>query len=79
MSEPSGGNGDGTVAIQTTQKDDWVLFSEGQPPPARDQLPKLLSVSLEQWLDTNPRCRVRAVLPLVAEGTTEAIRLWYDS
>jgi hypothetical protein len=58
----------------------WVLFlaSQSDPPPA-EELPFALSQGMEQWLRSQPAVRVRATLPIVSDGNTVGIHLWYDA
>ena len=56
----------------------WVCFQGGDTPPPSDQLPYFLFDALASWLKGNPEFTVRTVLPLVVEGNTVAINVWFD-
>src|SRR5262245_6528811 len=58
----------------------WVLFlaSQSDPPPA-EALPFALSQGVAQWLRSQPAVRVRATSPVVSDGNTVGIHLWYDA
>ena len=77
MANPNG-NGRTQVEVDIIRQEDWVMFVEGELPPDPAELPGLLNRTLDRWLVDNPRCRVRAALPIVAHGNTMAIRVWVD-
>ncbi len=56
----------------------WVCFQGGDTPPPNEQLPYFLNDALTTWLKCNPDFTVRTVLPLVVEGNTVAINVWFD-
>ena len=56
----------------------WVVYQAGTPPPAEEDLPLALSQHLQKDLTENPSVRVRSSLPIVQNGNTVAIHLWYD-
>ena len=56
----------------------WVSFQGGENPPSPDQLPLFLNDALSNWLSRNPEFRVRTILPIVVEGNTVAINVWFD-
>ncbi len=57
----------------------WVLFLASQTdPPPPDELPYALSQGLEQWLKAKPGVRVRTTLPILKDGNTIGIHVWYD-
>ncbi|HWE36576.1 MAG TPA: hypothetical protein VG406_08420 [Isosphaeraceae bacterium] len=43
-----------------------------------ERLPALLDRTLTYWLADRPSLRVRTVLPVVEDGFTVAIHVWYD-
>ena len=49
----------------------------GQPPNP-DQLPGYLNHSFYTWLQRNPEFTVRAVLPIVENGNTVLLHVWFD-
>ena len=76
-----GGNGSSkgfTNAV--TMGPGWVLFvaSQSDPPPP-DELPYALSQGLEQWVKGQPGIRVRSTLPIIKDGNTIGIHVWYDA
>lgn len=50
---------------------------ENHPPPLEDRA-KALADTVVKWLQDNPGHRVRATLPIVDNGRTESIFVWYD-
>jgi hypothetical protein len=56
----------------------WVCFQGGETPPSPDQLPFFLNDALAAWLRNNPEFKVRTTLPIVVEGNTVAINVWFD-
>lgn len=75
----SHGNGTSKVSIDMLEMGPgWVFFQAGKLPPPPEQLPYLLNRTLNSWLDANPSFVVRAALPIVADGMTVGIHVWYD-
>jgi hypothetical protein len=56
----------------------WVCFQGGETPPSPDQLPVFLNDAFSNWLKHNPEFKVRTILPIVVEGNTVAINVWFD-
>ncbi len=56
----------------------WVCFQGGDNPPPPDQLPHILNDALSEWLVRNPEFKVRTMLPVVVDGNTVAINIWFD-
>ncbi len=57
----------------------WVLLVPSQEgPPEPEQTPTLLHRTLCKWLKQNPHLRVRATVPIVEQGNTMAIHVWFD-
>ena len=56
----------------------WVCFQGGETPPPPGQLPLYLNDALANWLRNNSEFKVRTVLPLVVDGNTVAINVWFD-
>lgn len=56
----------------------WACFQAGDSPPPKDQLPGHLNQCLCEWLERNPDFRVRATLPIVEDGYTVAIHVWFE-
>lgn len=56
----------------------YVCFQAGQNPPQPDELPFYLHRTLHDWLRRNLEFRVRAALPIVANGQTVALHVWFD-
>jgi hypothetical protein len=67
------GNGTGKGFVRRTpMAADWVLYHAIDPPPPEKELPLL-----QQDLAENPTIKVVAILPIVREGNTIAIHMWY--
>lgn len=56
----------------------WACFQPGEQPPNPDQLPGYLNHSFCTWLQRNPKFTVRAVLPIVENGNTVLLHVWFD-
>ena len=56
----------------------WVCFQAGDKPPPPDRLPGYLNHTLHTWLQRNPEFTMRAVLPIVENGNTVVIHVWFD-
>ncbi len=56
----------------------WVCFEGGENPPAPEQLPIYLNEALGDWQRSNSEFKVRTILPLVVDGNTVAINVWFD-
>ena len=56
----------------------WVCFQGGETPPSPDQLPLFLNDAVANWLGNNSEFKVRTVFPLVVNGNTVAINVWFD-
>lgn len=67
------------LTVVTQLAPGWVVCapSPSDPPPDED-LPYALSQGLEQWLRLHPSVRVRSTLPIVKNGSTVGIHVWYD-
>lgn len=76
-----GGNGSSKGFTQVIEMaPGWLLFvaSPTDPPPI-DELPAALSQGLVQWLRAQPSIRVRSTLPMVQNGNTVGIHVWFDT
>lgn len=69
---------EGYVIERRTLAPDWVYLTVGQPSPPPEQVPAVLNFGLMRWLKDNKQIRVRATLPMVEDGHTVAIHVWYD-
>lgn len=56
----------------------WVCFQGGDTPPAPEQLPLILNDAIANWLMNHPEFKVRTVLPIVSNGNTIAVNVWFD-
>ena len=56
----------------------WVCFQAGEKPPALEQLPGYLNHACYAWLQRNSEFAVRATLPIVEQGYTVAIHVWFE-
>ena len=73
-----GGNGSGKrLAHRTPLRPGWVLYHAGDPPPPESELPLMLSEMLQKDLLDNPSIDPQLFLPIVRDGNTIAIHLWY--
>ena len=73
------GNGSGKgVAHRSQVRPGYVIYHAGDPAPAPEDLPVLFNKMVLDDLGELPQIRVQAVLPIVREGNTIAIHLWYQ-
>jgi hypothetical protein len=56
----------------------WVCFRPGAKTPNADRLPGYLNRTLCIWLKQNPGLSVRAAIPIMENGNTIAIHIWFD-
>ncbi len=56
----------------------WIFFELGEIKPRGHQLAYTLNRAMYDWLQDNPRVVIRTALPIVADGMTTGIHLWYD-
>lgn len=75
-----GGNGSSKgLTTATNLGPGWVIFAASKTdPPPPEELPFALSQGLEQWLRSQPAIRIRSTLPIVRNGNTIGIHIWYD-
>jgi hypothetical protein len=63
-------------------KSGWAIIrdplSEFRKNVELERLPGLLDRTLTTWLVARPEVRVRATLPIVEEGFTTALHVWWD-
>jgi hypothetical protein len=66
-------------AERTDLGDGWSIFTADPfDPPAPADLPIALSQAFARWLRLSPAIRVRATLPIVEQGNTTAIHVWWE-
>ena len=56
----------------------WACFQAGENPPPLEMLPGYLNHTFYSWLQRNPEFQVRTTLPIVENGNTVAIHVWFD-
>ncbi len=56
----------------------WACFQAAENQPLPEHLSRWLNRNFSEWLDRHPEFRVRATLPIVDDGQTVAIHVWYD-
>ena len=56
----------------------WACFQPGEKPPSAEKLAGYLNHNFYTWLQRNPEFKVRAILPIVENGNTVAIHVWFD-
>jgi hypothetical protein len=73
------GNGHGRVNIVIHERGEgYIILAPDRIDKLAEQTPIFLSRSLEAWQKENPACRVRCAAPIVNEGQTVAIHVWFD-
>jgi len=56
----------------------WVCFQPGDRPPSPDRLPAFLNECFYTWLQRNPDFNIRATMPIVENGQTVLLHVWFD-
>ena len=56
----------------------WAVFVASGTPPEPEDLPLYLSKAVAARQKQNPMLTVRATLPIVANGNTIAVHVWFD-
>ena len=56
----------------------WACFLASGTPPKPEELPLYLSKAVAAWMKQTPSLTVRATLPIVANGNTIAVHVWFD-
>lgn len=56
----------------------WAVFVASSTPPKPEDLPLYLSKAVAAWQKQNPMLKVRATLPIVANGNTIAVHVWFE-
>ena len=56
----------------------WAVFLASGTPPKPEDLPLYLSEAVAAWLKQTPSLTVRATLPIVRNGNTIAVHVWFD-
>ena len=74
------GNGESKVTINVSEKrKGYVIIAPDRIDKLPSQTPVYISLTLENWQKEHPGVHVRAVCPIVADGVTIALHVWYDS
>ena len=55
-----------------------AIFLASGTPPTPEDLPLYLSKTVAAWLKQTPSLTVRATLPIVANGNTIAVHVWFE-
>ena len=56
----------------------WAGFLAAGTPPRPDELPLYLSKAVAAWQKQNRVLTVRATLPIVSNGNTSAVHVWFE-
>jgi hypothetical protein len=73
------GNGGDKVQIHTSIKaEGYALIFPDKIEPLAAGVPVFLSRTLEAWVRDNPQKKIRCALPIIKDGQTIAIHLWFD-
>jgi hypothetical protein len=73
------GNGESKVTILVHEKrPGYVIIAPDRIDKLPAQTPIHLSLTLENWQKENPGVRIRAVCPIVDDGHTLALHVWFD-
>ncbi len=75
---PSEGNGDSKGFIHVTETANYALFYPEDVNHLPDNYPSHLSLILAKGMNEHPGIRMRAALPIVQQGQTLYLHLWFD-
>jgi hypothetical protein len=73
----NGGSGKGLVDVKPVCDGCVVFAANPQHAPAESEMPFAISQALQQWMLNNP-VRVRETLPVVRDGNTIGLFVWFD-
>ena len=68
----------GVRCIEFGEQGYAVFQADEKRPPEPDMLPGLLSKAFTSWVKQRPEITVKTTLPIVKDGQTVAIHVWYD-
>ena len=73
------GNGDGKIEIGVVEMGKgWVMFRAGITPTTDvRRVPTAINEVMTAWLKERASLLVRATLPIVEEGNTVAVHVWF--
>ena len=77
----SNGNGTNDYAIKITEFSEQghaIFYADDDSPPPIEEMPHALGQALQNWMAENTEVVMRSSLPIVQNGQTIAIHLWYD-
>jgi hypothetical protein len=74
------GNGDGKIEIGIVPlAEGWIMFRAGITSGTDlSRIPTLLNETLIGWLKDRPNVQIRTTLPIVQDGCTVAVHVWYN-
>ena len=64
--------------MEDVERGHVVLSADDDDPSSPEALPVMLETAMQQWLEENPELFVRSTLPIIQNGQTIAIHIWYD-
>jgi hypothetical protein len=72
------GNGKSGVTIKVTEVDDhYAVFTVGEHAPGVDAT-KALHQCVTDWYQSKGQVRIYSSVPIVSEGSTWAIHVWFE-
>jgi hypothetical protein len=75
----SEGNGHGKVNILVEKKSEgYVIIAPDKIDNLDEGTPIFVSRTVESWLKDHPEAKIRCALPIVRQGDTLAVHLWFD-
>lgn len=78
MSKHIAGNGSGKFEIHQTDMGGWVRVHTDKMAAIPDDLAYFLSHALTEWFRQRPHLHMRAVVPVVRDGSTVELHAWFD-
>lgn len=72
------GNGSGKLDILLTDKGGWLVVYPARRADLPEDLPVHLSRVMEKWFHERPHLRIRSALPIVQNGNTVVIHVFYE-
>jgi len=69
---------DRIVIDRIDMREGWVCFMTAEQPSKPDEVPLYLSNAIAAWQKQTPTLTVRAALPIVQNGNTIAVHVWFE-
>jgi len=72
------GNGEGKTVINFLERGNYILISPRNATNLPANIAIIVNRAFLDWMKKHPGIRIRAVLPIMQDGQTTALHVWYD-